>query len=817
MPSNKDTKKKLPEILDKFASNSEKATKQLGEMSSQLSAFVDMLSENVQKESRRRDTEDRRREKARAVRAQRDAEREVEKKTNKAEKDKKYADAKAEKDKKDADAAAAKLEKSRNEYAKAVKGLAQLDKDEIKKSKQKAKQKETDKLKEQQKERQQKIGELKQKGTPYSDIANKNLSSGNILGGLFASIFAIKDVSNKRKLSSLEEDEKEYNKQQEERNAQENEDQEKETEADLKQKRLEEKKKLQESVTKLQGSEKPAASVSPSKITNPGDQIVAETIKLNDEDKLEQSQEQTKRLGTLDEDISRIWTDHLQVTVADISDPAIDKLKKAIGGGAPAAAGSLGGLANLGIAAAMAAILPEILTVAAIGLVLAAVWLGLEKGGYLGKMQDFVMDSADKAKTGIKETVVDVKKFLGFPEETKKPLSGSIRNAISGVYNDEKATDALEQLVVSESSGDPGIINKKGRKKGAGAAAGLFQFIPSTAIAMAKQYKEKNPGDTAFDKLIDSKGNPDETTDIVAGLSVENQVILQKQYVEPLIKRVQKAAGDNTTLPTYAQMKSFQFAGGFDPGNPDRALFDSSSNNAGTGKPAIDKNPELKKIADANNGVVTNRTLQEYFERSDNQPKISKFSNNGSPKRITKKQLDNMSEGEVKNLGGQYNIGIEGVLDNGSLLAPSREKELQKYIQYNESGKSQLDDLNKQAYELNQHITSPGNPDKLQTIESEIKTLKQNIQYNDNIIKNLESAPQASASPPQTGVNVVAAMENKAGTEGGNPVTIAPITTNNVIAGAKSGDGLPYRDVRDYINKAINPDVFGIVTRSSAN
>ena len=76
--------------------------------------------------------------------------------------------------------------------------------------------------------------------------------------------------------------------------------------------------------------------------------------------------------------------------------------------------------------------------------------------------------------------------------------------------------------------------------------------------------------------------------------------------------------------------------------------------------------------------------------------------------------------------------------------------------------------------------------------------------------------PQLLTSTPKTGVNVVAAMKNKAESEGGNPVTIAPITTNNVISGAKSGDELPYRDARDYIRKAFNMDIFGSVTRSSA-
>ena len=74
--------------------------------------------------------------------------------------------------------------------------------------------------------------------------------------------------------------------------------------------------------------------------------------------------------------------------------------------------------------------------------------------------------------------------------------------------------------------------------------------------------------------------------------------------------------------------------------------------------------------------------------------------------------------------------------------------------------------------------------------------------------------PQQLANTPQIGVNVPAAKQDNAAAAGGNTVTIAQ--SNTVVGGAKSGDGLPYRDPRDYIHKAFNPDVFGIFTRSSA-
>ena len=359
MSSIKKTKKQLPEILDKFASNSEKVTNQLGEMSSQLSAFVDMLSENVRKESRRKDIEDNRREKARTARDQKESDKAA---ANKAAKDQKESDKAAKesdkaaankliKDQKESDKAAKELQQAKDEYAEGVSELDQINKDEI------------------QNARQKEIAGLKEKGTPFSDIANKNLASGNIVGGLFASIFAIKEIGKKKKLKSLEKEEKDYT-EQEEFNSKE-------------EKKNQAKKKIERV---FPGGITPTASLSPSKIINPEDQIKAETVNLNDDEKLKQSQEQTKDLGILDDNISKIWTDPLQVSVVDISDPTINKLKGIFSGLEESQKKSGGILSDI---LGLSKFLPEIIP--ALGALLAplliplaaiaaasAVWYGLE-------------------------------------------------------------------------------------------------------------------------------------------------------------------------------------------------------------------------------------------------------------------------------------------------------------------------------------------------------------------------------------------------------------------------------------------------------
>jgi predicted chitinase len=759
MPSNKDTKKKLPEILDKFASNSEKATKQLGEMSSQLSAFVDMLSENVQKESRRKDTEDRRREKARAVRAQRDA--------------------------------ADELQKTQNEYAEAVKGLAQLDKDELKKSKQKAKQKESDKLKEQQKERQEKIGKLKEKGTPYSDIANNNFSSGNILGGLFASIFAIKDVSNKRKLSSLEKDEKEYNEQEEDRNNQEKEDQEKETESDLKQKRLEAKKKLQESVTKLQGSVQPAASVSPSKIVNPEDQVIAETVKLNDEDKVKQSQEQTKKLGTLDDNISRIWTDHLQVTVADISDPAIDKLKKAIGGGAPAAGGALSSIAE--IAAGAAGIGSKALNIGKQlikgGGGLAIGGLAAEYGGNILKEQGYDKVGGGVSALGKIATDAGTGAMIGSVIPGIGTTVGGAIGAVYGVVSDwdEVSKALVDSVGVIKDQVDKlpsnEVISKQITDTGKNLIETSKEIITSTPTKLVAAKGRVSASIDLIGSELQKRGmTPAQIAAVLGNVSKESGFIPKSEnlnYSKTSNERIKTIFGSRATGKSDAELNSIkqdptkmgefmygantkigQSMGNIEPGDGfkyrGRGFIQlTGKNNYAAASKDIFGDDRLVKNPDMANDPSVAAQITAWF-----------MSNQGT--RMAKKMGVDLLNSSQDTLNRVYTSAVAGHV-----------------IKADDKGYLGGEVMSKVRAAASQFLPSA-------------------------------TPPQQLASTPQTGVNVVAAMKNKAETDRGNTVTIAPITTNNLVSGAKSGDGLPYRDARDYIRKAVNPDVFGIVTRSSA-
>ena len=779
MPSNKDTKKKLPEILDKFASNSEKATKQLGEMSSQLSAFVDMLSENVQKESRRKDTEDRRRDKARAARAQRDADRAVEIAT-------KDAERKTNKDKKDADAAATELKTAQNEYAEAVKGLAQLDKDEIRNS------------------RQKEIAGLKEKGTPYSDIANTSFASGDILGGLFASIFARKESPDKKRLADLQKQEKDYTEQEEAR-----------TKEDT---RTQAKKKLQESVTKLQGSVQPAASVSPSKIANPEDQVIAETVKLNDEDKVKQTQEQTKKLGTLDDNISRIWTDHLQVTIADISDPAIDKLKKAIGGGAPGAGAGLddilssfGKLAKIGTwIAEFGAVLasPVVLGIGGSLAAVAALIYGFRKNQEdLAKNLQEIQKQRDKdlqdltEKNAKQKLVSETQRQNSQQTQIYKPSNtGYYQPQIPGraeeaakVEIDRKfqviarekykniqnvPTEVLQQYVSSDKA-KVAAFDKAGMFGKKSISTGEYNIAKSKLSANESELKRRNtPTPTP------TPAAPTPTPAAAAPTPKPTAVATKQDKINLVANKARKV--EQTTgglLPKELLMTQYMLESG-------RGKSDTAFGLKAT-KSYIDKG-----------GKVDTRATWEEFT----QDQINEQTQKGY------KVLDTPTPTGRKTAKGQdiFKVHLEQPFVGGGL-----ENQIDEYVKLM-TGKRYVKALN--TYKVDHDLpalfknikdagyaTDSGYTAKLTNMQPEIAKL---------FSEPGSSTPQLLASTPQTGVNVVAAIQDKAAAAGGNTVTIAQ--SNTVVGGAKSRDGLAYLDPRDYIRKAFNQDIFGIVARSSA-
>ena len=782
MPSNKDTKKKLPEILDKFASNSEKATKQLGEMSSQLSAFVDMLSENVQKESRRKDTEDRRRKKARKVKA--DA-----------------AEATA------ASAAATELQQARNEYAEAVKGLAQLDKDQI------------------QNARQKEIAGLEEKGTPYSDIADKHFESGDILGGLFASIFARKESPDKKRLADLQKQEKDYTEQEEAR-----------TKEDT---RTQAKKKLQESVTKLQGSEKPAASVSPSKITNPEDQIVAETIKLNDEDKLEQSQEQTKRLGTLDENISKIWTDHLQVSIVDISDPAIDKFK-GIFSGLEASQNKSGGLLSeiLGFSKFLPEIMPALTTLgttylaplliplAAIAIA-AAVWKGL--AWLLNK------DAEEAQARGLKEQA----DRLAAAKSATNRESDIARNTVK-----EQAALAIDRYGDTANTSDYAeFMAKNAEKQGNRTLAAAW--YEEGRSRLAKQTPAAAPTATTTDDqpVVDVPEDAEATPP--AATPAPTPAATPAPTPAPKPKPAAKPTAKPTKLTTEKAANidlirsELQKRGITDPGQI-AAILGNVSKESGF----IPQSENLNYSGRSNNDIktifgsrATGKSDTELNSIKQDHTKMGEFMY-GANTEIGQK-MGNIEPGDGFKYRGRgfiqitgkknyaaaskYIFGDDRLVKNPDMANDrSVAAQITAWFMSNEGTRMAkrmgVDLLNSSQDTLNRVYTSAVaghviKPDDKGFLNGEVMS---KVTAAASQFLPSTTPPQLLTSTPQTGVNVVAAMKNKAETDRGNTVTIAPITTNNVIAGAKSGDGLPYRDPRDYIRKAFNMDIFGSVTRSSA-
>ena len=864
MPSNKDTKKKLPEILDKFASNSEKVTKQLGEMSSQLSAFVDMLSENVRKQSRRQDIEDDRREKARLARDQKESDKafnefsnkflkdqrdlvkaaenelikynkdvdkaakDADKAANKAAKDadkaakkaakelaqiNKAAANKAAKDQKesdkaakipankaakDADKAAKELQQARNEYAEAVKGLAQLDKDEI------------------QNARQKEIAGLKEKGTPYSDIADKHFESGDILGGLFASIFARKESPDKKRLADLQKQEKDYTEQEEAR-----------TKEDT---RTQAKKKLQESVTKLQGSEKPAAaSLSPSKITNPEDQIVAETIKLNDEDKLEQSQEQTKRLGTLDENISRIWTDHLQVSIVDISDPAIDKFK-GIFSGLEASQNKSGGILSeiLGFSKFLPEIMPALTTLGTTYLVplliplaaiaiAAAVWKGL--AWLLNK------DAEEAQDRGLKEQAAKLAAAKSATNKESAVASNTVKEQAAQaitIYGDVANTPEYAAARAKEAE-------ENGNKTLAAA------WYEEGRSRLAKQTTAGAPtATTTDDQTVVDVPAPTATTtddqlvvDVPAPAATPAAATPVAATPAPTPAATPAPTPAATPAPTPAAARPAPTPAATPAPKPAAAKptapKPAAAKPTAKPKPAAAPTPTPKSSSEEISKILKLGPGFNTVEMSDGTVQTRKGDRNWR-----NNNPGNIRYGDFAKSKGA--IGTDGSFAIFPTYVMGRKAKSDLLFE----GKNYKDLNIKQAISRYAPPVENDTSAYIKAVTSAVGgtentnlrdlTSDQRVQFLTAVQKQegfrqgtiIPESPSIVTSTPKTGVNVVAAMKNKAETEGGNPVTIAPITTNNVISGAKSGDELPYRDPRDYIRKAFNMDIFGSVTRSSA-
>ena len=614
--------------------------------------------------------------------------------------------------------------------------------------------------------RKQELEDLRKKGTKFTDIATGKFREGDIIGGLFASLFAIKEPS-KKKLRKLEEQEESLRKEKQLKNFNEIE------------------KRTRQTIERL-SKPTPVAELSPVKINQAEQQILAEESKVKEEKKTNIQVKEEKDLSHIDDTITKVWSKPIDVRVVNSNE-----LFSNIAGTPGSGGGIFGGLGTLAIGGLLAeagsAILaflaaPEVLAVLGGTAIIGAVWYGLEKFGYLDKISDWASKSW---KT--------VKEITGISTPTQPSPSQDIQEELKRQFGDNPAAlKALNQVIASESSGNPAAVGTP--LKAGGAAAGLFQFTPPTAIRLAKQLKQQ--GDESLNELIATEGNREQTTKLVANLPVSQQVKMAKEYYKPLF--------ENGNVPDYAQLKAKGFAGSYNPARPEAVLYNKANPKDAE---AFANNPALSEIAAKNKGIVTGQSLKDYFEKQ-TPPELSVL-----PRYPTKplklSQLSGLDPNSFKDFR-------DPELEKKLFAAPeSPEDQIKKYQQWNQSGEEQLKILNNQANDLNRHIALEGNPEKLASIEDQITMKKKEIEFNKNKIQQLKTQTPPTSSvvptPPKIGVNLGAAIEN------GTPNT--PSSNNllniNNINNSTGTQNSEYISARNPIVNPYNLDMLRIYKQSS--
>lgn len=149
------------------------------------------------------------------------------------------------------------------------------------------------------------------------------------------------------------------------------------------------------------------------------------------------------------------------------------------------------------------------------------------------------------------------------------PTPISVSEVIEQKFTDKDLANSIKKFVMSESSGRKSIINDIG-------AAGLYQFIQSTALEQARKtgrediiaaLKDKSIVDFTKDKTIQvlkeqrkfseipeyiKTTYPQSVATAVANLSAEQQTAMFEQFIDPLLK--------HNKSPDFADIKAFGFA-----------------------------------------------------------------------------------------------------------------------------------------------------------------------------------------------------------------------------------------------------------------
>jgi hypothetical protein len=182
-------------------------------------------------------------------------------------------------------------------------------------------------------------------------------------------------------------------------------------------------------------------------------------------------------------------------------------------------------------------------------------------------------------------------------------LPTNIDAAVNKVYADKtpQQSELIKKFIKSESGGDVSLINKIG-------AAGLGQFLPSTALEVAKKMKESRPDiyDALKDKEMKSIKGDNSMSVAITKLSPEQQIAMIDQFFKPLF-----AAKPNAE---FADVKAFGFASGKYPealAKKDMSMTMYDKSDRGRGANAFKSNPIFDEWDTNKNGKLSAAELRD--------------------------------------------------------------------------------------------------------------------------------------------------------------------------------------------------------------
>ena len=282
------------------------------------------------------------------------------------------------------------------------------------------------------------------------------------------------------------------------------------------------------------------------------------------------------------------------------------------------------------------------------------------------------------------------------------PVNEAIDNAYTGADTTPNQAELIKKFVMSESSGKTGAINSIG-------AAGLGQFIPSTAKYVAEQLKDSRPdiynalkdkempdisGDNRLkgltgDKLSDKIRElfPNSMSTAVSKLSPEQQTAMIEQFFKPLFAAKPDAE--------FADIKAYGFASGKYPealkkNDMSMTMYDKSTRE---GANAFEKNPIFDKWDTDRDGKLSAAELR--AGSASLEPKNSKTSVNPpaaesitTPPKASTGNTPIRYAGDEKDLAEQKKTADVASLERSKVLRFKNAKQLETITENDLLGKN---------------------------------------------------------------------------------------------------------------------------------